>query len=132
LSFLSSDFFEQGLDIIDERQEASLVEIEEYHFAANQTFRSEDEAYDFYNDYVKVKGFSIRKRKVRKSIGTNQVIWRRFLCSCEGYRDVKYFERKALDREPNALIRCGCCAFLEIPWSEKNWNLVCYEFCGCP
>jgi hypothetical protein len=40
---------------LHEIEEASLEEIEEYHFVANQTFRSEDEAYDFYNDYAKAK-----------------------------------------------------------------------------
>jgi hypothetical protein len=68
---------------MEERLEASLEEIEEYHFAANQTFRSEDEAYEFYNDYAKAKGFSIRKGKVRRSIDTDEVIWRELLCSCE-------------------------------------------------
>jgi hypothetical protein len=33
---------------MEERLEASLEEFEEYHFVANQTFRSEDEAYEFY------------------------------------------------------------------------------------
>jgi hypothetical protein len=44
-----------------ESEGSSLEEIEEYHFVANQTFRSEDEAYELYKDYAKAKGFSIRK-----------------------------------------------------------------------
>jgi hypothetical protein len=79
--------------MMDERHQVTLKEIEDYHFDANQTFRSEDEAYDFYNDYARAKGFSIRKGKVRRGLNNNEVIWRRFLCSCEGYRDVQYFER---------------------------------------
>jgi hypothetical protein len=67
---------------MDERPEASLEEIEEYHFVANQTFRSEDEAYEFYNSYAKAKGFSIRKGKVRRSLDNDEVIWRELLYSC--------------------------------------------------
>jgi hypothetical protein len=70
------------MDIMDERHDASMEEIEKYHFVANQTFRSDDESYEFYNDYDKPKGFSIRKGKVRKSLDTDEVIWRRFLCLC--------------------------------------------------
>jgi hypothetical protein len=58
-----------------ESEGSSLEEIEEYHFVANQTFRSEDEAYELYKDYAKAKGFSIRKGKVR-SLDTDEVIWR--------------------------------------------------------
>jgi hypothetical protein len=106
------NFFSR-LEMMDERQEVSLEEIEEFHFVANQTFRCEDEAYDFYNDYGRAKGFSIKKGKVR-SVETNEVLWRRFLCSCEGYRDVQYFERNDREREPRSLTQCGCCALIEI------------------
>jgi hypothetical protein len=78
----------QGLDIMDERQVASEEEIEEYHFVANQTFRSENESYEFYNDYAEAKGFSIREGKVRKSLDIDEVILMRLLCSCEGCRNV--------------------------------------------
>jgi hypothetical protein len=68
---------------MEERSEASLEEIEEYHFIANQTFKREDEAYEFYNKYAKAKGFNIRKGKVRRSLDTDEVIWRELLCLCE-------------------------------------------------
>jgi hypothetical protein len=105
---------------MEERPEASLEEIEEYHFVANQTFRSEDEAYEFYNNYAKAKGYSVRKGKVRRSIDTNEVIWRELLYSCEGYRDIQYFDRKDREREPRSLTRCGCCALLEVQLSTKS------------
>jgi hypothetical protein len=99
---------------MEEKTEASLEEIEEYHFVANQTFKTEDEAYVFYNDYAKAKGFSIRKGKVRRNLDTDEVIWRELLCSCEGCRDVQYFDRKDREREPRSLTQCGCCALLEV------------------
>jgi len=60
-----------------------LEAIEEYHFVANQIFRSENEAYNFYNSYAKEKGFSVRKDRVRRKTGTDEVIWRRYVCACE-------------------------------------------------
>jgi hypothetical protein len=99
--------------------EARLEEIEKYHFVANQTFRSEDETYEFYNDYAKAKWFSIREGKVRRSLDTDEVIWR-LLCSCEGYRDVQYFDRKDREREPRSLNQCGCCALMEVHLSTKT------------
>ncbi|KAM0830037.1 hypothetical protein ACQ4PT_066484 [Festuca glaucescens] len=38
-------------------------ESEEYRLVVSKTFRSEDEGYEFYNEYAKVKGFSIRKEE---------------------------------------------------------------------
>jgi hypothetical protein len=105
---------------MEERPEASLEEFEEYHFVANQTFRSEDEAYEFYNEYAKAKWFSIRKGKVRRSLDTDEMIWRKLLCSCEGYMDVQYFDRNDREREPRSLTRCGCCALMEVQWSTKT------------
>jgi hypothetical protein len=103
---------------MEEKSEASLEEIEEYHFVANQTFKTEDEAYMFYNEYAKAKGFSIRNGKVWRSL--YEVIWRELLCSCEGYRGVQYFDRKDREREPRSLTQCGCCALLEVQLSTKS------------
>ncbi|XP_021863320.2 uncharacterized protein [Spinacia oleracea] len=51
--------------------------------------RSDDEAYEMYNDYAFRKGFSIRKRLIRTSRRTGLWIMRRFLCSNSGFKDVK-------------------------------------------
>jgi hypothetical protein len=48
-------------------------ECEEYRLIFSKTFRSEDEGYEFYNDYAKVKGFSIRKEEVKYLPGTHLV-----------------------------------------------------------
>ncbi|KAL6620300.1 hypothetical protein ACP70R_035439 [Stipagrostis hirtigluma subsp. patula] len=72
---------------------ASLEELEEYNSVISQTFRSEQEFYKFYNSYAEDKGFSVRKEKVRREPSSGEVTWRRFCCSCEGYRSVECFER---------------------------------------
>ena len=46
------------------------------------TFTSHDAAYDFYNSYARVNGFSIRKNKVRYSkTESHHMRYRRFVCS---------------------------------------------------
>lgn len=49
------------------KHEASLEEIEEHYFVANQTFRTEDEFFEFYNNYEKEKGFSVRRSTMRRN-----------------------------------------------------------------
>nr|XP_034593737.1 protein FAR1-RELATED SEQUENCE 5-like isoform X3 [Setaria viridis]XP_034593738.1 protein FAR1-RELATED SEQUENCE 5-like isoform X3 [Setaria viridis] len=97
----------------------SLEETKEYRCIVDQTFTREEDFYEFYNDYAYHKGFSIRKGRVRYKTGTKEVIWRRLMCSCEGYRSVKYFERMDQKRQPRALTRCGCTARLDVEWSES-------------
>jgi zinc finger SWIM domain-containing protein 3 len=48
-------------------------------------FLRDEDFYDFYNDYAFNKGFGVSKDRVRYKTGTKEVIWRRFIRSCEGY-----------------------------------------------
>ena len=49
------------------------------------TFRTDEEAYDFHNDYAKKRGFSIRKDNLKYAKGIDARRWlRRFLCSRSG------------------------------------------------
>uniref|UniRef100_A0A0A9G2V2 FAR1 domain-containing protein n=1 Tax=Arundo donax TaxID=35708 RepID=A0A0A9G2V2_ARUDO len=94
----------------------SPEEIMEFNFVVNQTFRREDEFFEFYNNYACKKDFSVRRGIVRKRPSTEEVIWRRFLCSCQGYRMVKYFDRSdkkgshahspSADAVPGSMSRC--------------------------
>ncbi|KAF2940320.1 hypothetical protein DAI22_03g263500 [Oryza sativa Japonica Group] len=92
----------------------SLEDQEEYKMMGTMVFSSEEEGYRFYLDYAKGKGFSI--------------IWRQFVCSCEGYRELKHFERTDQKREPRALTRCGCLAKLEIERNEEKRVWFVKEF----
>ncbi|KAK3131481.1 hypothetical protein QOZ80_6AG0506990 [Eleusine coracana subsp. coracana] len=93
---------------------ASLEALEEYERVVNQTFRREEDCYDFYNSYAASKDFSIRKELVRRDTDTNDVIWRKYTCSHEGYRAPKHFGKPFKKREPRGLTRCGCPAKLEV------------------
>jgi len=46
--------------------------MDEFWSIANKTFASEDEAFTFYNNYARDKGFSVRKEKVRRSSSQGQ------------------------------------------------------------
>jgi zinc finger SWIM domain-containing protein 3 len=61
-------------------QGAGKEEGEEYHLVVSKTFRSEDEGYEFYNEYAKVKGFSIRNEEVKYLPGTRARFRRFYTC----------------------------------------------------
>ncbi|KAL6591971.1 hypothetical protein ACP70R_049663 [Stipagrostis hirtigluma subsp. patula] len=113
---------------MDGKKHVTLEEMEEYNGVVNQICKTEDEFFEFYNSYAETKGFSVRKGKVRYRPGTKEVIWRRFLCSCQGHRELKYFERNDQKREPRALTRCGCKARLDIQLSKESGMWFVKEF----
>jgi hypothetical protein len=56
----------------------------------DMTFISESVAYDFYNNYAKEQGFSIRLSKTKKTKDVvKEVRRRRMVCSRQGKRDSK-------------------------------------------
>ena len=73
---------------------------------ANKTFTSEEEAFTFYNNYARDKGFSVRKEKVRRSKQSGAIVSRRFVCCREGERDGKWLDKEDYSCTPRALTRC--------------------------
>lgn len=76
-------------------------------------FASLNASYAFYNEYGKVKGFSVRKNKRGKN-KNNEVSWQQFVCSCEGYRRDKYINMPNRQREHRVLTRFGCQAEMRV------------------
>jgi hypothetical protein len=97
-----------------------MDEILEYERVVSHTCGSEQEFYMFYNSYDKEKGFSIRKSNKRHKPGRNEVIWRRYCCSHQGYKQSVWFERDQTQRETRAFTGCGCAAKLEVQCCEKT------------
>jgi hypothetical protein len=58
-------------------------------------------------------------RDKRCKLGSNEVIWRKFCCSHEGYISSQWFQRNQTQTEPQALTRCECGAKLEVKCCEK-------------
>ena len=104
----------------------SIEEIEEYYMVVSQTFTSEEQGFEFYNRYAKAKGFSVRKANVKNKGGIR--IQRLYMCSKEGYRSLKNFERSNRKRKPRALSRCGCDARLQIELNMETREWFVKDF----
>ncbi|RYQ88534.1 hypothetical protein Ahy_B09g095663 isoform A [Arachis hypogaea] len=74
-------------------------------------FTSLQAAYDYYNEFGRIKGFSVRRSKVgrrTKQGAESEIIWQIFMCSREGERDGKHMQRKDRKKDPRPITRCGC------------------------
>lgn len=100
----------------------------EYSEIVMKLFNSEDEGFEFYNDYAYEKGFSVRKDYCEWDSGRNEKTLRKFVCSCEGFRAEKHLTREIKMRRSRNITRCGCLAKLVIAqdqnteqWYVKNF-----------
>ncbi|XP_057457216.1 protein FAR1-RELATED SEQUENCE 5-like [Lotus japonicus] len=83
------------------------TELTKYHFL------NRDVAYEFYNFYARVKGFSIRKSKILRNI-KGVIIRQDFVCHKEGFREGKNKNRENRKRETKVETRCGCSARMRV------------------
>ncbi|KAF9626387.1 hypothetical protein IFM89_033206 [Coptis chinensis] len=85
-------------------------------------FDSPEEAYDFYNYFVRKARFSIRKYATGKSQCNNEIIARSYCCSLQVFRNAtrsKPIEQRQRKRSDT---RIGCKAVMSIRRNEKkNW-----------
>ncbi|KAL3517895.1 hypothetical protein ACH5RR_020484 [Cinchona calisaya] len=77
-------------------------------------FSSRDDARDFYVDYGRRIGFTVRIHHNRRSRINNLVIGQDFVCSKEGFREKKYVQRKDRVLPPPPVTREGCPAMLRV------------------
>jgi zinc finger SWIM domain-containing protein 3 len=89
-------------------------------YGAWWNFSSKEEGYKYYNAYAKYKGFVARKEELTKKPGTDIAFQRLDVCSKEGYRVKKHFEKTKRKRTPRPLSRCGCGARMEIEMSMES------------
>jgi zinc finger SWIM domain-containing protein 3 len=101
--------------------------MKEHDMVVNETFSSE-EGYKYYNAYAKSKGFGVRKEELTKKPGTNIAFRRLYVCSKEGYRARKHFEKTKRKRTPRPLSRCGCGARMEIEMSMESGEWFVKDF----
>ncbi|XP_057956995.1 protein FAR1-RELATED SEQUENCE 7-like [Malania oleifera] len=78
------------------------------------TFPSLDDARNFYYEYAKQTGFTIRTNRIRHSHKNMAVIGRDFVCSREGFRAVKHTHRKDRVLPPRPITREGCKAMIRL------------------
>ncbi|KAJ1394541.1 Zinc finger, PMZ-type [Sesbania bispinosa] len=86
-------------------------------------------AYNFYNWYGRLKGFSARKGKVRKN-KSREPVEKIFLCHREGEREKKNSEQKeAQVRESKPQTRTGCLARMKVRVDKETdrWNVTAFS-----
>lgn len=85
-------------------------------------FLSLDDARDFYYEYAKRTGFTIRTNRVRHSLKNMTIIGRDFVCSREGFRSSKHTLRKDRVLPPRPVTREGCKAMIRLAVREgEKW-----------
>ena len=96
----------------------------EYNEIVRKVFHDEEQGYEFYNNYVKGKGFSIRKDYCEWDIGHNERTLRHFVCICEGFRKEE-LKRENKKRKPRNITRFGCPAKLVIARDQNTgqWHV---------
>ncbi|XP_065865173.1 protein FAR1-RELATED SEQUENCE 1 [Euphorbia lathyris] len=78
------------------------------------TFPSLEDARDFYYEYAKREGFTIRTNRIRHSLKNMAVIGRDFVCSREGFRAAKHALRKDRVLPSRPVTREGCKAMIRL------------------
>ncbi|XP_043705218.1 protein FAR1-RELATED SEQUENCE 5-like [Telopea speciosissima] len=88
-------------------------------------FANANAAYEFYNNYARNMGFSVRKSKVERSRKRKEgmdvdgdVLSRMYVCSREGFKDCKDKRQEGKDVTRRADSRVGCPARLRVKSSE--------------
>lgn len=80
-------------------------------------FKTDEEAYQFYNNYAKVVGFSVRKAWINRR-ASGVVISRTYVCHKEGYQGNRRDESEV--KKPRQNERTGCLAHLTIKITENG------------
>ncbi|XP_057724043.1 putative protein FAR1-RELATED SEQUENCE 10 [Arachis stenosperma] len=95
-------------------------------------FTSLQGAYDYYNEYGRIKVFSIRRSKVGRSTKQGEegeIIWQIFVYSREGERDEKHMQRKDRKMDPRPITRCGCEARIKVHVDDASEQWFVEQFC---
>ncbi|XP_072971017.1 protein FAR1-RELATED SEQUENCE 5-like [Typha angustifolia] len=90
------------MDELDEKNWVPRVDME---------FASDEEAYQFYNNYARVVGFSVRKAWVNRR-ASGVIISRTYVCYKEGYQGNKKDESEV--KKPRRNERTGCLAHMTV------------------
>eukprot|EP00268_Persea_americana_P048001 TRINITY_DN5037_c1_g1_i3.p1 TRINITY_DN5037_c1_g1~~TRINITY_DN5037_c1_g1_i3.p1 ORF type:complete len:852 (-),score=138.98 TRINITY_DN5037_c1_g1_i3:305-2860(-) len=81
-------------------------------------FETVDDAYNFYNQFGRLRGFSIRKHNSTKDKKTGLVKMRKFVCSNEGFRRVD--KRDSNVRHHRDETRTGCLGYMMVVLGENG------------
>ncbi|KAL7183030.1 hypothetical protein ACSBR1_041670 [Camellia fascicularis] len=90
-------------------------------------FDSEEDAYEFYNEYGRIVGFSIRRDYHTKSKKDGIMINRKFVCCKEGEKEKD--KRNIIVKHPQHETRTKCNAFMYISFRRdlSKWVLMKFD-----
>ncbi|KAL4356698.1 hypothetical protein AHAS_Ahas09G0112700 [Arachis hypogaea] len=127
---VSSNFQENVTSGVEEdpiENETFVAETKSVPIGASQSDDQRDvivlDGIDFYNEYGRIKGFSIRRLKVgrcKKAGSEGDIIWQIFVCSRQGERDAKHVHRNDRKMDPRQVTRCGCNARIKVHVHSRN------------
>ncbi|KAL4379278.1 hypothetical protein GQ457_02G042570 [Hibiscus cannabinus] len=92
-------------------------------------FQSLDYARDFYFEYAKCTGFTIRTNRIQHSLKNTAIIGRDFVCSREGFRAAKHTHREDRVLPPRPVTREGCKAMIRLA-ARDGGKWVVTKFVG--
>ena len=107
---------------------SGLDSLLEYNEIVRQMFGNKEEGFQFYNNYAKEKGFSVRRSYCEWDNGHNEITLRKFVCSHEGFREEKELKRESKKRKPWNITRVGCRAKLSDCTRSEHRAVVCEGF----
>nr|DAD18442.1 TPA_asm: hypothetical protein HUJ06_019905 [Nelumbo nucifera] len=96
---------------------------DDFHPCVGMEFESEEDAYNFYNQYARGIGFSAWRSSTQKSKCTGDLIARSFCCSLQGYREIKSDRNEQKKRVP-VESRTGCMALMNIRKTGTRWIIT--------
>ncbi|KAJ1403793.1 FAR1 DNA-binding domain [Sesbania bispinosa] len=91
-------------------------------------FGSEGEAYSFYSDYAKQRGFAVRKDDIEQN-ENGDIVKRYLVCNKEGTRDKKHLERKDRVREAGPITRVQCTTRIRVYLDMRSgkWKVSAFH-----
>ncbi|KAJ1388280.1 FAR1 DNA-binding domain [Sesbania bispinosa] len=91
-------------------------------------FGSEGEAYSFYSDYAKQRGFAVRKDDIERN-ENGDIVKRYLVCNKEGTRDKKHLERKDRVKEARPITRVQCTTRMRVYLDMRSgkWKVSAFH-----
>lgn len=105
----------------EEEEVSPVTEICNEHSLVDTTVRSEEDAFELYNDYAYKLGFSVRKGRQKCKAGSGIKYLKQFTC----YKEGKKCDRRNVNKcYSKADVRTNCKAMIEFRLNEKGgWTV---------
>lgn len=115
------------VDGLEKNVEETVELFKKYVPCLKMEFETEEAAFDFYNEYGRITGFSVRKSYGTKSRKDGVLISRKFVCNKEGQREKD--KRCLVVEQPHRETRTNCQALMYVSLNREasKWVVVKFE-----